>query len=144
MDARTTWYPWQEMRRLQREMEHVFTDLAPAWRAPYSGEFPPLNVTHEDQAIFIDALCPGVDTATLDVTVVGDSVTIRGDHRREPNESDERYHRRERPFGSFVRTVGIGERLDPDRTQATYTHGILRVQLARTPEATPKKIAIQH
>jgi HSP20 family molecular chaperone IbpA len=39
--------------------------------------------------------------------------------------------------------VGVGEGLDPDRTQATYTQGILRVQLARVPEATPKKIPIQ-
>ena len=62
----------------------------------------------------------------------------------EPGVAEERYHRRERPLGAFTRTVSIGERLDPERTQATYTNGILRVQLARAPEATPKKISIQN
>ena len=70
-------------------------------------------------------------------------MTIRGERKAEPNVAEERYHRRERPLGAFTRTVGVGEGLDPDRTQATYTQGILRVQLARVPEATPKKIPIQ-
>jgi HSP20 family molecular chaperone IbpA len=69
-------------------------------------------------------------------------VTIRGERKAEPTVAEERYHRRERPLGAFTRTVAW-RGLDPDRTQATYTHGILRMQLARAPEATPKKIPIQ-
>jgi HSP20 family protein len=56
---------------------------------------------------------------------------------------EDRYHRRERPLGAFTRTLSVGERLDPDRTEATYTNGILRLKLARAPEAEPKKIAIK-
>jgi HSP20 family protein len=135
--------PWQEMRRLQREMEHLFGDVTPAWRWPLTGEYPPVNVTRDDKGITLEALCPGVDRASLDITVVGDTATIRGERKAEPGVAEERYHRRERPLGPFTRTVSVDERLDPDRTQATYTNGILRVQLARAPEATPKKITIQ-
>jgi HSP20 family molecular chaperone IbpA len=46
-------------------------------------------------------------------------------------------------MGAFTRTLVVGERLDPDRTAATFTNGILRVQLAPVPEAAPRKIAIQ-
>ena len=91
----------------------------------------------------LDALCPGVDRAGLEVTVIGDSVTIRGERKPEPDLSDARYHRRERITGTFARTIQLGERLDSDRTQATYTNGRLRVTLARSPETTSKKISIQ-
>ena len=57
---------------------------------------------------------------------------------------EDRYHRRERPLGAFIGTVGFGEHLDADRPQASYTDGILCLQLARADEATPRKIAIQH
>jgi HSP20 family protein len=136
-------HPWQEMRRLQREMEQLFGDLAGGARAPLTGEYPPLNLTRDDMGITLEALCPGVDRGTLDTTVVGDTVTIRGERKVEPDVLDDRYHRRERVVGAFTRTVSLGERLDPDRAQATYANGILRVRLGRAPEAKPKKIAIQ-
>jgi HSP20 family protein len=85
-----------------------------------------------------------VDRQSFDISVVGDAVTIRGERKAEPDVAEERYYRRERPLGSFTRTVSLGERLDPDQTQARYTNGILRVQLGRAPEAAPKKIAIQN
>jgi HSP20 family protein len=132
------------MRRLQRDMERVFADATPGWRWPLSGEYPPVNITRGEQGITLDALCPGVDRSTLDITVVGDAVTIRGERKTEPGVPEERYHRRERLLGPFTRTIGFGERLDPDRTQASYVNGILTLQLARAPEATPKKIVIQH
>ena len=144
MDTRSMQHPWQEMRRLQREMEHLFGDYAPTWRWPLTGEYPPVNITRSDDGIALEALCPGADRASLDVTVVGETVTLRGERHADSGVADEQYHRRERPLGPFTRTVGIGDRLDPDRTQATFSNGILRVQLARVPESTPKKIPIQH
>jgi HSP20 family molecular chaperone IbpA len=46
-------------------------------------------------------------------------------------------------MGPFTRTLSVGEALNPDQTEATYANGILRVQLARAPEATPKKIPVK-
>jgi HSP20 family protein len=142
MNGRFMVDPWQEMRRLQRDMEHLVTRM-PTWRWPLRGEYPPLNVVRTDKGIVVEALFPGVDRASLEVTVVGDGLTIRGQRPPEPGIADERYHRRERPLGTFARTLSIGERLDGDTAEATYTNGILRVQLAAGAEAAPKKIAIQ-
>jgi HSP20 family protein len=100
-------------------------------------------VVRTDKGIVVEALFPGVDRASLEVTVVGDGLTIRAQRQAEPGIADERYHRRERPLGTFARTLSIGERLDGDTAEATYTNGILRVQLAAGAEAAPKKIAIQ-
>ena len=135
--------PWQQMRRMQREMEQLFGNSTTAWRWPLTGEYPPLNLTRDEDGITLEALCPGVDRTNLEVTVLGPAVTIRGERTPEPGVPEERYYRRERPLGSFLRTVTVGERLDPDRTEATYSNGILRVRLKRATEAAPKKIAIQ-
>lgn len=143
MDTRTIWHPWHEVHRLQREMEHLLGDLAPAWRWPLTGDYPPVNVVRQDGTLVLEALCPGADRETLDVTVVGDAVTLRCERKAPADVPPERYHRRERPLGTFTRTVSVGERCDPDRTQATYTKGILRIELARAPESSPKKIEIQ-
>ena len=143
MDTRTIWHHWPEMRRLQREMEHLFGNLTPAWRWPLTGNYPPLNIVRAESGSTVEALCPGVERNTLDITVVGDAVTIRCERKPPADVPAERYHRRERPVGVFTRTVAVGERFDPDRTQATYTNGILRVTLSRAPETAPKKIAIQ-
>ncbi len=145
MNGQQMWQqPWNEMRRLQREMEHLFSGAAPGLRWPLTGEYPPLNLTRDDKGITLEALCPGADRGSLEMTVVGDAVTIRGERKPEPDVPGERYHRRERPVGAFTRTVSVGEPLDADKARATYTNGILRVELARAPEATPKKIAIQN
>ena len=143
MDPRQTRHPFQEMRRLQREMERLFGDLTPAWRWPLTGEYPPISVTRRDDGILLDALCPGVDREGLDVTVVGDAVTIRGERKEPPDATEARYHRRERIVGSFARTVRLGDRLDSDRAEATYTNGRLQVRLLPSPGTMPKKIPIQ-
>jgi HSP20 family protein len=140
--TRSSWDPWQEMQRLQREMQQLF-GAGSAFRWPLTGEYPPLNVTRASDGITIEALCPGVDRSKLDVTVVGESVAIRGERQPPPDAPDDRYRRRERSVGSFARTVSLGERFDPDRTQASYADGILRLKLARVPEASPKRIHIQ-
>src|SRR5262245_41408099 len=144
MDGRAMWQPWEEMRRLQGEMERLFGDLTPTWRWPLTGEYPPINVMRGDAHITVDALCSGVDRPTLEIAVLGDAVMMRGQRKDDPGAAEERYHRRERPLGAFTRTVSLGEPLDPDRTQATYAQGILTLRLARAPEATPKKIVIQN
>ena len=143
MDMRSLTDPWQEMRRLQGEMEHLFTELTPSWRWPLTGQYPPVNITRSDTGITLEALCPGVARESFDIQVVGDSLTLRGERKPEPDVPEDRYYRRERPMGSFTRTLSVGEALNPDQTEATYANGILRVQLARAPEATPKKIPVK-
>jgi HSP20 family protein len=143
MSTRANWDSWQEMRRLQREMEHLFGNVTPAWRWPLTGEYPPLNLTRDESGIMLEALCPGVERDRFDVSVLGDAVTIRGERTAPADVPEERYHRRERPLGAFTRTVSVGERLDPDRTEASYRQGILRLKLTRAPEAEPKKIPIK-
>ena len=135
--------PWHELRRLQRDLEHLF-DRSARREAAGAGDYPPVNITRTpDGLLFVEALCPGADKTSLDVTVVGDTLTIKGERKPEPSVGDERYHRRQRVTGPFTRTVRLGERIDPDQVKATYAQGILLLQLSRVPDATPKRITIE-
>ena len=141
MAQRPNWDPWHEVRRLQRDLEQFFER---GNAAPAAGDDPPLNITHtSDGLVFVEALCPGANKDSLEVTVIGDTLTIKGERLTQGVDAVARYHRRQRATGSFTRTIRLGERIDAEQVQATYTHGILLVQLSRAPEATPKRVTIR-
>ena len=141
MAQRPNWDPWDEVRRLQRDLQQLFERGRIASTA---GDDPPLNITHTpDGLVFVEALCPGVDKDALEVTVIADALTIKGERIAQAADATARYHRRQRATGSFTRTIRLGERIDAEQVQATYAHGILLVQLSRAPEVTPKRVAIR-
>ena len=87
MDTRSIWHPWQQMRRMQREMEDLFGNLPAAWRWPLTAEYPPVNIARADSSLTVEALCPGAERNSFDITVVGDTVTIRCE-RKPPDCTD--------------------------------------------------------
>ena len=138
--AQQPWDPWHEMRRLQRDFQHLFE----RGHVAATEEYPLINITHTPEGlVFLEALCPGADKETLEVTVIGDTLTIKGERKPESESSEVRYHRRQRITGRFARTVRLPERIDADQVQATYAHGILLVQLTPAPASTPKRITIR-
>lgn len=134
MASRSPWDPWSEVRRLQRELETLF-DRSVSRRPAATDEYPPVNVARgEDGGL--------VDRTTFDVTLVGDSLTIRGERRAEVV-ADNRCHRRERQVGPFTRTIRLGDRFDPERVDASDRDGIPRISLSRAPAASARKITIE-
>ncbi len=130
--------PYQEMRRLQDEVNRLFSST---WSRPAPG-FPAINAFANEYGIVITAELPGVDPGGLDVSVFRDTLTLRG--ARGPEAADPRaYHRRERRQGQFVRTVTLPFRVDPDRVEANLEHGVLRLTLHRPEEDKPRRIAIR-
>jgi HSP20 family protein len=132
------WDPWQELSRLRDEMDRVFHS------APDGVDFPLINVTRLPDKLVIEAVAPGIDRSTLDVSTVGNTLTIRGE--RQPSNGGakpEAYHRREREHGRFVRTVKLDDRVSTDTVTAAYRDGILRIELPYAPEAKPRRVAIE-
>lgn len=132
------WSPWTEIDRLRRELDRVFEG------GPFEPEpdQPRLNVTRTPDHVVIEALAPGLDRESLDITALGDTVTIRGQRTRAAEVADERYLRREREAGRFARSVRLGARLASDQARATYQDGILRIEVPYAPEARPHKVQI--
>lgn len=107
------------------------------------GAFPPLNVFSKDDDIVIVTEAPGVRKADLRVEVKDNTVRIAGKKEPEYGGSDRvSLHRRERPFGSFDRTVSLPVEVDPDRVKAELHDGILALYLPRAERSKPKTINI--
>lgn len=135
------WDPWKDLDLLQREMNRL---LSPArWSEPRGNVYPPVNVAETADGLVLTAEVPGLDLETLDIGVMGDSVTIQGRRPEEKLAEGESYQRRERLTEAFSRTITLPFEVDAEAAEATYEKGILTLDLQRPEEQKPKKITVK-
>lgn len=136
-------FPFDHIERTLNEMNRVFDILEGpiGLRSMPRGTFPAVNVYETDDEYRLRADLPGVDPKDMDLSVAENTVTLTG--KREDEQEDVRYYRRERPVGSFTRTVTLAERIDADKVKAEYKNGVLSVIVPKTQAAKPKSIAIK-
>lgn len=134
------WDPWRELEQLQREVDRLFRSRT-AGRTQ-SPEVPAVNLWRGEGGAVLTAELPGLDPNELDVTVEGNTVTIRGNRPQEQLDEGARYHRQERASGRFARALELPFRVDPQKTEAKYERGVLTVRLTQVEEEKPKKINI--
>ncbi len=124
-----------------REFERVSSALARA-SSPSAGDFPAVNVwTSPDQALVTTEI-PGVDAASIDVSVAEKTLTIRGSRGPEEVREGESFHRRERWHGQFTKAVDLPFSVETDKVTAQFAGGILFVSLPRAEAEKPRKIEI--
>lgn len=128
------------LERLRREMDSLFRDVL--GEREYR-DFPLLNVWANENDVVVTAELPGVDAARLDVSVVGDTLTLRGERAELECGDDSCCLRRERATGAFLRTLQLPFRVDSDQAAARITSGILTLTLPRAAEDRPRKIDIR-
>lgn len=134
--------PWQEMERMRREMDRVFSNYTSP-RARVAPSFPAINVwTNQDGAV-ITAELPGVNPDDIDISVVGDTLTLTGLRQAEGLKEGEKYHRRERGYGKFTRTFQLPFSVEGDKVEARFSKGVLHLSLPRAEAEKPRKIAIK-
>jgi HSP20 family protein len=124
-------------------MERIFDTLGGFGALSSSGVFPATNVSETDESLLIRAELPGIRPDDLEVTVEGNTLTLAG--KRETVEESEKvsFHRREREWGSFRRSLTIPVRVEADKVQARFADGILTVELPKAAAARPKQITVQ-
>lgn len=140
--ARDEWNPWNEFERLRADMSRLFGLGGFDDVGEPEPDFPRLNVRRSPDHVVIEAVAPGLDREGLEITAVGDTVTIRGQRSRDTSVADDRYLRRERDGGRFARSVRLDAKLAPDQARATYQDGILRIEVPYAPEAKPHRVQI--
>lgn len=132
---------WNEMERLQREMNRLFENVdQPGLRA---AGYPALNVWMNEEAAVITAELPGVDVSDLEISVVGETVTLSGQRRADESLQSATYQRQERGVGKFTRTIDLPFSVDSDKVEATLEKGILRVNLPRSEKDKPRKVMVK-
>lgn len=132
---------WDEMERLQREMNRLFESIDRGWM-PASG-FPAVNVWMSDEGAVVTAELPGMEAKDLDIGVIGDTLTITGERKPEELPKDAVYHRQERGAGKFTRTIDLPFQVDSSKVQATLEKGVLRILLPRAEQDKPRKITVK-
>jgi HSP20 family protein len=130
---------WRDMRRMQREMSHLLGGTS----APMTNSFPAMNLYSGDEGVILTAEIPGVEMDDLDITVLGETLTLSGSRNMEEAEEGLTYHRRERSQGKFTRTVELPFRVDGDNVEAKFSNGVLHILLPRVEEEKPRKIEIK-
>lgn len=130
---------WRDMARLQREMNRLIDNMGDGGR---SSEFPPLNVWANEENAMITAEIPGVKPDDLDISVVGDTLTLSGSRSAENGDDGHTYHRRERWQGNFSRTLQLPFRISTEQVDAAFRNGVLQVTLPRAEEDKPHRISI--
>jgi HSP20 family protein len=105
--------------------------------------FPPLNVWEEGDAVFVEAELPGFTMDRLEVTIVGNELTIAGERPETKLPEDGVYHRRERRAGRFTRTLTLTVPINVDAVTAEMSNGVLLVRLPKAETARPRKIEVK-
>lgn len=132
---------WGELDRLHREMNRLFEPYAGV-TASSRGNFPAVNVWAGDEDALLTAELPGIDPASLEITVKQDTVTIRGERKAEALQKGESFLRQERGSGNFVRSFALPFHVDAAKVTALYQKGILQVTLPKHEAEKPKKITV--
>jgi HSP20 family protein len=131
--------PLREMQRLQGEMNRIFSVLD----TPLTQEFPPLNAWVGEADVVVTAELPGIDPVKVDISIVGDTLTISGSRDAESLKEKESYHRQERSHGRFTRTLQLPFHVETNKVDAKYDRGILQITLPRAEADKPRKISVR-
>ncbi|RKY30318.1 MAG: Hsp20/alpha crystallin family protein [Candidatus Omnitrophota bacterium] len=139
------WDPFKELLDLHRETDSLFDSsfaTLPDRLAREGVWVPSVDVIEDKDNIIITADLPGVKQSDMDISVVGDTLSIKGERKQEVEVKEKHSHRIERFYGSFARTLTIPDYVDSSKISATYKDGILKLKLPKTEKAKPKQIKI--
>lgn len=131
----------REMDRLQREMNRLFAQ-SPS-RLTTAPSYPAINVWTKEDGQFVSAEMPGIHVEDIEISVNGDVLTISGARNPDVVPEDVHYHRKERGFGEFSRTIQLPFAVDTDKVEANFKDGVLNITLPRIEAELPKKITVK-
>jgi HSP20 family protein len=140
------WRPFRELEDVERRFDEIFgRPTLPSlwWRFPEEvGWIPALDMFEKDNKLVVKAEIPGMKEEDIDVSVVGDTLNIKGERKSETEVKDEDYYRCERSYGSFFRSIPLPSAVDANKIEANYEDGVLEVTLPKTAAAKRKKVKV--
>ena len=133
-----------ELMSLRQAMDRVFDeDFRPfSWGSVFEGPSLPLDVTTDADALTIEASLPGIRPDDVDITVENGTLTITGKTADERKAEEGSYLIQEIRRGTFSRSVSLPNGLEPDKAEATFEHGVLRLRIPKAEQVKPRQIRI--
>jgi HSP20 family protein len=146
MSSLIRWNPNRRAMSLREAMDQLFED---SFVRPFAGwpeadfRAPAMDVIEDEDNVIVKAEVPGLKAEDIDVTVQHDRLTISGEFKDEEAHKDKNYHRRERRFGRFERTLAIPNTLDTEHVKAEFKDGVLTLTLPKLEIVKPKRVEIK-
>lgn len=142
--------PWRNGREagalssLRREFNDMFDRFWSGALEPMQfGKWTPaVDISETGESVLVQAEVPGLEPAEIDVSLEGNVLTIRGEKKDQREEKGENFHRVERQYGTFIRSIQLPTEVVADQVTASFKNGVLEVRLPKSEEAKPKRVAI--
>ena len=141
--------PFRELERMRREMDQMWRSFLPE-RPLSKGEvavfgewFPEFDLSETKDALVVKAEVPGISAKDIDISLVDNTLTIKGEKKQDLDEKNENYHYIGRSYGAFARTIMLPREVQGDKVTASYKDGILKIVLPKSAEAKKKEIQIK-
>jgi HSP20 family protein len=142
------WEPARELSTMQSEINRVFNTLFDS-PTPGNGRrtalrswVPAMDVTENDSEYVLKADLPGLSEGDINVELDDNVLRISGERKSEHEESKNGYHRVERAFGRFSRSLRLPEGVTGEGVQASFDSGVLEVHIQKPEQRKPQKVAI--
>jgi HSP20 family protein len=154
MATRTRWDPFQDLRDAQEEMAQMTqmsqmlaralglqgqqqgSGTAMAWA-------PALDISERKDAYLVTVELPGVEAEDLEITLEDGLLTIQGERHFAHDSSEQQFHRVERRYGAFRRSITLPAQVQAEQIEASFDNGVLQIVVPKMEEATPKRIQIR-
>jgi HSP20 family protein len=117
--------------------------FAPAWPFGEGGDYPAVDVSEDEREITVKAELPGLESKDVDISLDRGVLTLKGEKKFEEEEKKDNYHRIERSYGSFYRSLTLPAEVKEDAVKAKFDKGVLTITLPKSEKAKSKKIEIQ-
>ena len=137
------WNPGFTMRWLNEFDRYVDRQLErPDWYADTKTGLA-VDVSENDESYVVKASVPGINVEDVEITFEDDVLTIKGEIQEEKEEEAEKFHIRERWFGTFGRRLRFPTNVDAEAIEATYENGVLTLNVPKVEEEQPKRIEVK-
>lgn len=132
------WDPFRDLRTVEEEFDRMVGQAFSknAW-------VPALDVKESEERFMVTMDLPGLEPDQVEVTFEDQVLTVRGTREFSKEAEDEHYHRIERSYGSFARSVRLPHTADVEKIQASFDKGVLAVEVPKREEAKPRAIEVK-
>jgi len=129
---------------MQRELERLIGQgLIGQGQAIGGGEYPPVNVFNSSDDMIVQCEVPGLGKDDLELSITGETLTVKGTKRPSADPEKVRFHRQERASGDFSRTIVLPDKVDADKVEANLHAGVLTIRLPKSEAAKPRQIEVK-
>ena len=140
-------WPTGELGRFRQEMDSLFERFFEGFPRLGStrrmGPTPSIDLSETKDHIIVKAELPGIDSKDIEISLSGNVLSIKGEKKQEKVEDGEDFHRIERSYGAFSRSVTLPCEVEEKKISATYEKGVLKITLPKCEPSKPKRIKIE-